>query len=385
MQNFNYYNPTEIIFGENQVKLQLKNKLEENGAKKVLLITGGGSIKKNSLYSDVKNALENSDIELFEFFGIEPNPTTTNIRDAVKIIKENGIDFLLSCGGGSSLDATKAISRAACIDSDIWDIFENKVSSHGTHIKFASIITIPATGSEANAGAVITNDQSNEKRPMNFVHPIFSICDPRYTFTLPNFQTGAGASDIVSHIFEQYFSEHDALITHEFMFSILRILKNAVPKVLENPQNYDLRSEIMYAGTLGLNYSLTNGVGAMSWDVHGIEHSLSGFYKITHGAGLAIITPTWLKEVAKDKRGEQLILKLGKNVFGVNNVLETIDEVKKMFISFGMPQTLTQLGVDDSKFEQCAQDVINAWGNDFGIFTKWNKEKVLQLYKDILN
>lgn len=384
MDNFSYYNPTNIIFGKGVVKEQLLQQLQKAQATKVLLITGGGSIKRNGVYEDVINSLKGSGIELFEFFGIEPNPTTTNVRDCVKIIKENKIDFLLSCGGGSSLDATKAISRSACIEGDIWDIFTGKESPNGKHIAFGDIITIPATSSEANAGAVITNDETNQKRPMNFVHPIFSFLDPVYTYTLPNFQTGAGASDIVSHIFEQYFATNTCEISHNFMFGILKVLKKSVPLVLKDPQNYELRSEIMYAGSLGLNYQLKNGLGQSAWDVHGIEHSLSGFYNITHGAGLAILTPAWTRHIAKTKRGEELVLKLGKNVFGTKSVEDTVLAIQEMFVSFSMPTKLSQLQIDESKLSLCANDVIDAWGNDFGVFEKWNAEKILALYKEVL-
>lgn len=383
MKNFNYENPTKIIFGKGVLQEQLLENLKNLNVKKVLLITGGGSIKRNGVYDDIKASLKSSDIELYEFFGIEPNPTTKNVRDCVEVIKKHNIDFLLSAGGGSSLDATKAISRASCIEGDIWDIFTGKETSQGKHIPFASVITIPATSSEANAGAVITNEQTQEKRPMFFVHPIFSICDPVYTFTLPNFQTGAGASDIVSHIFEQYFATGECEITHQFMFSIIRVLKNAVPKVLVEPNNYELRSEIMYAGTLGLNYQLKNGLGDSSWDVHGIEHSLSGVFNITHGAGLAILTPAWMEMISVNPRAKELILKLGLNVFNTTTIEDTIKEVQALFVSFGMPKKLSELNVDKDKFALCAQDVINAWGNNFGVFKSWNKEQIIELYNKV--
>ena len=297
---------------------------------------------------------------------------------------DNDIDFILSAGGGSSLDATKAIARGTKLDGNIWDVFEKKVSGFGEHIPFASIITIPATGSESNPGSVVTNTETKEKRGAMIAYPQFSICNPEYTFTLPKWQTGAGASDIVSHIFEQYFSSNGSQVVNEVMFGLIRTVKENVPSLLEDTQNYEKRAEILYAGTLALNGALSNGQGLSFWDVHAIEHPLSGVFNITHGAGLAVLTPNWLEMICEDEKVHPLVLRMGKYVFRVETIEETIIAVREMFNSFGMPSTLSELDITEDKLEFCAQDVIKSRGGKFGLFHEWTEQEVLRLYKKSL-
>lgn len=299
MQNFDYQTPTRLIFGEGVIS-KLPEVMKQFG-KKILLTYGGGSIKKLGLYDKVKELLDG--FEIFELSGIQPNPKyDPSVLDGVKICKENNIDVILAVGGGSVLDCSKAIAAGALYDGDPWDLISYKAVGKAS-LPIVDILTLAATGSEYDPGAVISRTETNDKIGYmdNNNYPKVSILDPTYTFTVSKKQTAAGCADAMNHIMEQYFCQDSTLLNDGFCEAGLKSLMVNARKCLENPEDYTARAEMMFDCTLGCNgiYSLGNSYSG--WPCHGMEHALSAYYDITHGEGLAIITPRWMKHILNDK------------------------------------------------------------------------------------
>ena len=294
MNQFIFSNPTKLIFGKNQLQ-NLKTEIPQYG-KKVLLIYGGGSIKRMDLYNQVINYLQEIDAEVFELSGVEPNPRLSTVHKGVKICKEEGIEFLLAVGGGSVIDCTKLIAAGAKYDGDAWDLVTGKASANEA-LPFGTVLTLAATGSEMNAGSVITNWETKEKHGWGSpaVFPKFSILDPVNTFTVPKDQTIYGIVDIMSHVFEHYFHlEENTLLQDRMCESLLLTVIETAPKLLDDLENYDYRESILYCGTMALNGMLSMGYSG-DWATHDIEHAVSAVYDIPHGGGLAILFPNWMK------------------------------------------------------------------------------------------
>lgn len=384
MNEYIYYNPTRLVFGKNQIQT-LKDELGNFG-KKVLVVYGGGSIKRNGLYDEVMNELKKMDAEVSELSGVEPNPRVSTVRRGVEICKEKGIDTLLAVGGGSVIDCTKAIAAGAKYDGDVWDLITLKAQPQEA-LPFGTILTLAATGSEMNSGSVITNWETQEKYGWGspLVFPKFSILDPTYTFSVPRDQTIYGIVDMMSHVFEQYF--HNATNTplqDRFAESILLTVMEAAPKLLEDLENYDLRETILYSGTMALNGTLQMGLRG-DWGSHNIEHAVSAVYDIPHAGGLAILFPNWMRHnvdtnVARFKQ-------LAVRVFNVESegksdkeiALEGIDRLSAFWTSLGAPSALADYDIDDSKLDLIA-DKAMARG-EFGNFKSQNKEDVLNILR----
>lgn len=367
MQNFDYQTPTRIIFGKGVVAEKLQSVMAQYG-NRVLMTWGGGSIKRSGLYDQVKEILQ--DKELYELSGIEPNPKfNPSVLDGVKICKEKQIDVILSVGGGSVLDCTKAIAGCACSDADPWDVVTMKVRNERA-IPIVDIITLAATGSEYDCGGVISRTETNDKLPYfsPYVFPAVSFIDPTYTFSLPVKQTLAGVADCINHIMEQYFCGDHIMMNDAFMEGAVKSLIQNVKIVLDDPENYDARAEIFYATTLGCNgiYSLGNSAGG--WPMHSIEHALSAYYDITHGEGLAIVTPRWMKHILHSTEGKlhdqvvERITSFGKNIFGVNTPEESIHAIHDFYQEIGIPMTLCQVGIDDSRIDEMAKHIADNEG-----------------------
>ncbi|MGA4718947.1 iron-containing alcohol dehydrogenase [Fictibacillus nanhaiensis] len=384
MNEYIYYNPTRLVFGKNQIQT-LKDELGKFG-KKVLVVYGGGSIKRNGLFDEVMNELKKMDAEVSELSGVEPNPRVSTVRKGVEICKEKGIDVLLAVGGGSVIDCTKAIAAGAKYDGDVWDIITLKAQVEDA-LPFGTVLTLAATGSEMNSGSVITNWETQEKYGWGspLVFPKFSILDPTYTFSVPKDQTIYGMVDMMSHVFEQYF--HNATNTplqDRFAESILLTVMETAPKLLDDLENYELRETILYNGTMALNGTLQMGVRG-DWGSHNIEHAVSAVYDIPHAGGLAILFPNWMRHnvdtnVARFKQ-------LAVRVFNVETegksdkevALEGIDRLSAFWTSLGAPNALKDYDIDDSKLELIA-DKAMARG-EFGNFKKQNKEDVLNILR----
>ncbi len=385
MNNFRYHVRTDVRFGKGQVE-SLPELMAPYG-KKILMVYGGGSIRKNGLYDKVQELL--SDFQVFELGGVEPNPKITSVRAGVEICKKEKIDAVLAVGGGSTIDAAKVIAGGACHDGDAWDLVTD-----GSRIKEAlpivTILTLAATGSEMNGNAVISDWESNEKLGTGsheFV-PRASVCDPQYLYTLPAKQTAAGTADIMSHIFEQYFQkETRAFISDRFAESLLKACIKYCPIALKEPENYEARANLMWASTQALNTLISSGKGG-GWTCHPIEHELSAYYDITHGVGLAIVTPRWMRYILNDSTVDKFC-EYAQNVWGITEqdkyqcANAGIDATEQFFKDCGIPMTLTEIGIDESKIDLMAEDTIKF--NDMeSAYVALNKEDIANILRNCL-
>lgn len=371
MQNFDYQTPTRLIFGKGVVE-ELPQVMSGFG-KKILLTYGGGSIKKIGLYDKVKELL--SGYEIYELSDIKPNPKyDPSVLDGVRMCKENEVDVILSVGGGSVLDCSKAIAAGAKYDGDPWDLISYKVKAKDA-LPIVDIITLAATGSEYDMGGVISRTETNDKigymDPL--LYPVVSFLDPTYTFSVSKKQTAAGCADAMNHIMEQYFCEDSTILNDGFMEAGLKSLMINARKCLENPDDYTARAQMMLTCTYGCNGIYSLGNSYTGWPCHGMEHALSAYYDITHGEGLAIITPRWMKHILSEKTVERFV-KYGVNVFGIDASLDkfeiaerAIEATYKFFESINIPMHLKDVGIDESRIDEMAKHVAdnegleNAW------------------------
>ncbi len=361
MQNFDYMTPTRLIFGKESIA-KLPEVMRPLG-KRVLLTYGGGSIKKLGLYDRVKELLK--DFEIFELPGIQPNPKyDPSVLEGVRICKEDGIDVILAVGGGSVLDCSKAIAAGAKYDGDPWDLITYKAKAQAA-LPIVDILTLAATGSEYDCGGVISRTETNDKigymDPLLF--PVCSILDPVYTFSVSKKQTAAGCADAMNHTIEQYFAADTTLLNDGFCESMLRSLMVNARKCLDNPEDYTARAEMMLCCTYGCNGILSLGNSYSGWPCHAIEHALSAYYDITHGEGLAIITPRWMRHILSDKTIDRFV-KYGINVFGIDAsqpkqaiAEQAIDATYRFFESINIPMHLREVGIDDSRIDEMAHHI----------------------------
>lgn len=381
MNNFTFNIPTDIRFGKDQIQC-LPDELAKYG-KRVLLVYGGGSIKRSGLYHKIMELLK--DFEVFELSGIEPNPKLSSVEKGTEICKKEDIQVILAVGGGSTIDASKHIAASACYDGKPWDLVMDR-SLVKKALPIAVVLTICATGSEMNSGAVISNEETHEKLEINTPHlyPKLSICDPTYLYTLPAKQTAAGSVDILSHVMEQYFQPNDeAYITDVLSEGVMKTVIKYARKAIDEPENYEARSNLMWASTVGLNHLLTVGKGG-SWSVHPIEHVVSAYYDITHGVGLAILTPAWMEYVLSEDTAPRFA-RFAREVFGVNEVDDMkaaklgIDKVREFNKSLGMPASLSEAGVPDDKFDEMASEAVRTSGLGTRSYVKLKDEDVKKI------
>ena len=361
MQNFEYRTPTRLIFGRGVVE-KLPGVMAQFG-RKILLTYGGGSIKKIGLYQKVKELL--SGFEIVELPGIQPNPKyDPSVLEGVRLCKEHKVDVILSVGGGSVLDCSKAIAAGACYDGDPWDLISYKVKAKSA-LPIVDILTLAATGSEYDCGGVISRTETNDK--IGYIDPLLfpavSFLDPTYTFTVSKGQTAAGIADAMNHIMEQYFCEDATLMNDGFCEAGLKSLMFNGRKCLENPEDYTARAEMMFVCTLACNNIMSLGNSESGWPMHGIEHALSGYYDITHGWGLAIITPRWMQHILSERTLPRFV-KYGVNVFGIDASLDdweiarkAIEQTYAFFESIGIPMHLRDLGIDNSRIDEMAHHI----------------------------
>jgi alcohol dehydrogenase len=384
VQNFVFQNPTKLIFGKDQL-VSLKSEVPKYG-NKVLLVYGGGSIKRSGLYDGVLALLNEIGAQVFELPGVEPNPRVSTARKGVEICKQEGVDFILAVGGGSVIDCTKLIAAGAKYDGDPWDLVIKKAAAKEA-LPFGTVLTLAATGSEMNSGSVITNWETNEKygwgSPLTF--PRFSILDPVNTFTVPKNQTIYGIVDMMSHVLEHYFHLEEKTDFQDRMCeSLLITVMETAPKLLEDLENYDHRATVLYCGTMALNGMLNMGYRG-DWATHNLEHAVSAVYDIPHGGGLAILFPHWMEHNlhVKPERFQQLAVR----VFGVDpegktaeeTGLEGIRKLREFWNSIEAPSRLADYDIDDSKLELMAdRAMVNG---EFGNFTKLNKDDCLAIYR----
>ncbi len=365
MNNFRFHAYTDIYFGKGQI-INLPDILKQFG-KRVLLVYGGGSIKKNGIYDKIYELLQ--DFEITELSGVEPNPRITTVRKGVELCKEKQIDVVLPVGGGSTIDCSKVIAGGAYYEGDPWDLVLDPKKIKKV-LPIVTILTLAATGSEMNKNAVISNMDTNEKfgtSSHDFI-PQASILDPEYLYTLPAIQTAAGTADIMSHVFENYFKTMtSAFIPDRFAEGILEACIKYCKVALEKPDDYEARANLMWASSMALNGLVGAGNGA-AWTCHPIEHELSAYYDVTHGVGLAILTPRWMRYILSEDTVDRFVmyaenvwhLKPQEDKFLMAN--QAIDLTEKFFKECGIPMTLTEIGIDDSKFDIMAEKAVRYGG-----------------------
>jgi len=336
MQNFIYKNPTEIIFGRGTIK-ELASRVPANGP--VLLLYGGGSIKRNGVYDQVRSAL--NEHVVVEFADIEPNPLCETCLKAVEVVKARQIQFILAVGGGSVLDASKFIAAAACFTgSDPWEILRTHGDVVKTALPIGTVLTLPATGSESNNSAVISRKSTQEKLHFtsNFVFPVFSVLDPETTFSLPSKQVRNGIADAFVHVMEQYLTYPAAApLQDRLAEAVLQTLVEVGPVTLANPKDYEARATFVWSATLALNTLIGCGV-PQDWSTHMIGHELTAFYGLDHAETLAVVLPGTWKYKLEQKRAK--LVQYGRRVWNVNSAEQAIEKTEAFFRSLGLPTRL---------------------------------------------
>lgn len=386
MKNFVYSIQTEVFFGKGQIK-KLGNIVKKYG-KKVLVVYGGGSIKKIGLYDEISRIFEENEIIFAELPGVEPNPRIESVKKGIEIAKKFDADVILAVGGGSTIDCAKVIAASIDYDNDPWDIVLDPKKIKNV-LPIVTILTLAATGSEMDGFAVISNVETNDKLSLGHpkMKPSASIMDPEYTYSVSKYQTASGTADIMSHVFESYFSNVEgAYLQERFAESILKTCIEYGVKAVENPENYEARANLMWASSWAINglISLGNPVG---WSVHPMEHELSAYYDITHGVGLSILTPHWMKYILNDSTVKKFST-YGKNVWNIDSSLDdseiankAIEKTKEYFEKLGLPKTLREVGINEEKLEIMAQKSCKHLE---GVFVPLTAKDVYNIFKRAL-
>lgn len=390
MDNFNFYSPTEFVFGRDREN-ECGKYVKKYGGTKVLLHYGGGSAVKSGLLGIVKKSLSDENIPFTELGGVQPNPRDTKVYEGIEICRKENIDFILAVGGGSVIDSSKSIAAGTLYDGDFWDFHEKKVAVEKA-LPVGTVLTIAAAGSEGSGNTVITKTDGMWKKGAgsDLLRPKFSVMNPELTFTLPAYQTACGATDIMAHVFERYFTNTSEVeITDRMCEAVLCTIIKEVPRALENPENYDARANIMWAGTMAHNNIC--GVGReQDWNSHGLEHELSGLYDVAHGAGLAVMMPAWMEFVMS--HNIMRFAQMAVRVFGVPMNFENPEETAKLGIrafrkflrQIGMPLNFAELGAKESDIPELSEKFsatkIGAGGRTAG-FVKFTKEDAAEIYR----
>lgn len=388
MLNFNFHAPTKILFGKGEIK-NLPAEILKTG-KKVLLTYGGGSIKKMGLYDEITTLLSKNGISYVELSGIEPNPKLTSVTDGVEICRKQNVDAILAVGGGSTIDCSKVIAAAYYYDGNPWDLVIGKVDVTNA-LPLYSILTLSATGTEMNGNAVISNMDTNDKKAIGhrLLKPVCSVLDPTYTFSVSPYQTASGVADIMSHIFEVYFSTvKGAAVQDRISEGLLKVCIEYGKRALENPTDYEARANIMWASSLAIN-GLNSAGKTGAWSCHSMEHQLSAYYDITHGAGLATLTPAWFRYVLNNNTVEKF-KEYGINVWGIDSSLDAYTIANKaiemtadfLFNDLKLPCTLSQYGIDETHLEVMAQKSADE-GLEYA-YVPLDKNDVLAIYRSCL-
>jgi alcohol dehydrogenase len=384
VENFTFQNATKIIFGKG-TESEVGKETALLG-KKVLLHYSGKSIKASGLYDRVCASLKAAGVQYIELAGVQPNPRLSLVKEGIRICREKNIEVILAVGGGSVIDSAKGIGIGVPYAGDVWDFYAKKAAAKES-LPVGVVLTIPAAGSEASNGTVLTNEDGMYKKDAggDCVRPKFAIMNPELTFTLPPYQTACGAADIMAHVMERYFTQVPAVaFTDRMCESTLKTIIEATPVVLANPRDYDARAEIMWAGTIAHNDLLGTGrIG--DWASHYIEHEMSGIYDIAHGAGLAIIFPAWMKQVYKQNINR--FVQFATRVWGVEpsyehperTALEGIDRMTAFFKSIGLPTTFKEAGLPGDKLEEMAKKATQL--GHLGSFAKMGANEVVSVYK----
>ncbi|GHV92935.1 NADH-dependent alcohol dehydrogenase [Spirochaetia bacterium] len=385
MQNFEYYNRTKIIFGKD-TEDQVGGETAKY-AKRVLLHHSGGSAVKSGLLDRVKTSLKKASVEWVELDGVKPNPRLSKVHEGVALCKKEKLEFILAVGGGSVIDSAKAIAIGALYDGDVWDFYDRKKTA-ALALPVATVLTIPAAGSESSISSVITNEQGPWKQSVDeeCIRPVFSILNPELTYSLPNYQTACGVSDMLAHIMERYFTKEPHVeLTDELCEGAMRaIIRNARKIFSGGEKDYNARAEIMWAGAIAHNNLLSTGrIG--DWGSHLIEHELSAFFDVAHGAGLSIIFPAWITYNIKEDTPR--LARFAAKVWGVDGAfydyeqaaLEGVFRMKNFFRSIGLPVTFADAKLDPAKIPEMAKHAVKF--GPLGNYRKLNEKDVEAIYR----
>ncbi len=385
MYNFRFSVPTTIYFGKGQISHL--SELADYGSK-VLLVYGGGSIKRNGIYDTALKILGDAGVTVTELSGVEPNPRIETVRKGVELCKEQKLDMVLAIGGGSAIDCAKVVAAGAMYDGDAWDLVLDPTKITKA-LPIFSVLTLAATGSEMDSFAVISDMTKNEKwgTGADVLKPTMSVLDPTYTFSVSRKQTAAGTADMMSHTFENYFTKESGCdVQARFAEGLLKTMIKYGPIALEDPENYDARANLMWAASHAINGLIANG-SQPAWCVHPMEHELSAFYDITHGQGLAILTPAWMDFVLqKDPSTAANFAEYGRNVWGISGAddekvaKEAIAKTRTfLFETMGLPENLRAVGIDSEEhFEVMAEKAAKG---SVGCFVPLTKEDIVKIYK----
>lgn len=390
MNNFIYDIPVKVYFGKGQIK-HLGEELSKYG-KRVLLTYGGGSIKRIGLYDAVMDELRKAGLEVFELSGIDPNPRIESVRKGAQMCKEHQIDVLLAVGGGSTLDATKFMAAGACVDHDPWEFLNEKWAPIEKALPIVTILTLSATGSEMDSGGVISNPETQDKigRLAPPMLPKASFLDPSYTYSVSRYQTACGAADMISHILEVYFNmEQDLYMLDCFMEGMLKTIIRYTPIAMSEPDNYEARANLMWTSSWAIN-GFVNGGKQQAWSCHPIEHEVSAIYDITHGLGLAIITPRWM-EYCLDESTMSKYVQFGVNVFDIDATLPPMEIAKEaiarlshfLFDTLQLARTFGEVGIDREHFATMARKACA--GQVLPGFKHLRQEDIEKIFEMCLN
>lgn len=390
MKDFLFYAPTEVQFGKQSEEL-VAQLVKKYGGTKVLLHYGGQSAKRSGLLDKVCDLLKEAGVEYVELGGVVPNPRLSKVKEGIALCREQGVDFILAVGGGSVIDSSKAIAYGVPYEGDVWDFYVGKAEAE-TCLPVATVLTIPAAGSEMSEASVITNEDGDIKLGYsnNISRPKFAIMNPERTFTLPAYQTAAGVTDIMLHTMERYFNpDCDMTVTDAIAEALMRTMMDSVFAVLENPEDYRNRAQIMWAGSLAHNDVTGNRLNG-DWSTHQIEHELSAMFDVTHGAGLAVVWPSWARYVMKENVSR--FVRFAVNVTGVENdftdpegtALKGIEAMKRFYRAIGMPTTIRELigrDITEEEIKEMASKCTRGDKIAHGRFKKLKAADIEEIYR----
>ncbi len=367
MRNFVFHNPTKYVFGKDTVKL-IGQEIRNFGSKKVLLVAGRGSIKKNGVYDTVIKSLKDNSIEWVELWGVRPNPVLSKVKEGIKLAKEHGVDGVLAVGGGSTIDTAKAIANGMFVD-DVWKLYlrKNPIKPNKA-LPIYVVLTLSATGSEMNGTSVITNEEEKVKWSYRSItnYPKVSIVDPTVQFSLPRIQTANGGSDSLSHILETYLTGKPTDTTVYFDEGLMKSIIDNIDILIQEPDNYEARASFAWAATLAFNGLSLTGLGG-DWAAHAIEHAISALHPdVAHGSGLAVIQPAVV--LYREKFNKDITQRWAREIFNVSSTEAGVEKLREKFSSWGLPISLKELGVSESEWEEIAIKAIefrpkNSWGD----------------------
>lgn len=390
MDNFTFYSPTYFDFGKD-TESHAGNLVKQFGGTKVLLHYGGGTIRKNGLYERVTASLLDAGISFVELSGVKPNPRSGLVYEGIELCRKENVDFVLAVGGGSTIDSAKAIAAGACYEGDFLDFYWGKAKIERA-LPIGTVLTIAAAGSEGSPNSVITDEKTLIKKGTrsDLLRPKFSILNPALTCSLPPYQTAAGATDIMIHVCERYFSNTEEVeITDRLCEAILKTMIHEAPRVMKEPDNYEARANIMWAGMLAHNNVC--GVGRIQdWASHHIEHELSALYDVTHGAGLAVVTPLWMRHAAEVNPDKLLLF--ATRVWDIplcednphETIMKGIEAFEQFLKDLGMPSSFEEIGAKKEDIPLMVEKLFRGKETE-GNFVKLTKEDVTCIYESAAN